>query len=116
MPKHDPQFSILIHYSEIGLKKNNRSYFEKLFIKNISNHVRDLNHKRIRLISARVFIENINPKDWASFKKRLENVMGLSSAILMIETPHDLTSIKKSIDFILDNKTFNLGLAVLSII
>ena len=107
MPKHDPQFSILIHYSEIGLKKNNRSYFEKLFIKNISNHVRDLNHKRIRLISARVFIENINPKDWDIFKKRLENVMGLSSAILMIETPHNLTSIKKSIDFILDNKTFN---------
>ena len=58
------KFSILIHYSEIGLKKNNRSYFERLFIKNISNHILDLKHQRIRLISARVFIKNIDLKDW----------------------------------------------------
>ena len=84
MPNKNLKFSILIHYSEIGLKKNNRSYFERLFIKNISNHVFGLDHKTIRLISARVFIESVNPDDWDSFKNRLKNVMGLSSAILMI--------------------------------
>ena len=58
MPNKNLKFSILIHYSEIGLKKNNRSYFERLFIKNISNHIFGLDHKKIRLLSARVFIEN----------------------------------------------------------
>jgi thiamine biosynthesis protein ThiI len=101
-----PKFSILIHYSEIGLKKNNRSYFEKIFINNISNHIRDLNHKRIRLISARVFIENINPNDWDTFKVRLGNVMGLSSAVLMVESTSDFDSIRDASNFILDNVKF----------
>ena len=101
-----PKFSILIHYSEIGLKKNNRSYFEKIFINNISNHIRDLNHKRIRLISARVFIENINPNDWDTFKVRLGNVMGLSSAVLMVESTSDFDSIRDASNFILNNVKF----------
>ena len=75
MPNKNLTFSILIHYSEIGLKKNNRSYFERLFIKNISNHVFGLDHKKIRLLSARVFIENINPDDWDSFKNRLKKTV-----------------------------------------
>ena len=102
-----PKFSILIHYSEIGLKKNNRRYFEKIFVRNISNHIRNLDHKRIRLISARVFIENINPKDWDMFKLRLRRVMGLSSAVLMLETLSDFETIRDASNFILKNVKFN---------
>ena len=101
------KFSILIHYSEIGLKKNNRRYFERLFIKNISNHIFDLKHNRIRLLSARVFIENINPDDWSLFKKRLKNVMGLSSAILMIEAHSQYSDIKSCVDSLIKDKKFN---------
>ena len=101
------KFSILIHYSEIGLKKNNRRYFEKIFVRNISNHIRDLDHKRIRLISARVFIENINPNDWDTFKLRLRSVMGLSSAVLMLETLSDFETIRDASNFILKNVKFN---------
>jgi len=100
-------FSILIHYSEIGLKKNNRIYFERLFIKNISNHILGLEHKRIRLLSARVFIENINPSDWDSFKVRLKNVMGLSSAILMIESISEYSAIQDAVDQLIENKDFD---------
>ena len=100
-------FSILIHYSEIGLKKNNRNYFERLFIKNISNHINGLNHKRIRLISARVFIENINPNDWDIFKTRLKNVMGLSSAMLVIESISEYSAIQSAVDVLIDNKNFD---------
>ena len=107
MPNKNLKFSILIHYSEIGLKKNNRSYFERLFIKNISNHVFGLDHKKIRLLSARVFIENINPKDWDSFKNRLKNVMGLSSAILMIESISKYFAIQDTIDQLIENKKFD---------
>ena len=100
-------FSILVHYSEIGLKKNNRIYFERLFIKNISNHILGLEHKRIRLLSARVFIENINPSDWDSFKVRLKNVMGLSSAILMIESISEYSAIQDAVDQLIENKDFD---------
>ena len=101
------KFSILIHYSEIGLKKNNRHYFEKIFIRNISNHIRDLGHKRIRLISARVFIEDINPNDWDAFAIRLKNVMGLSSAALMLEASSQFDAIKDGSDIILNKVKFD---------
>jgi thiamine biosynthesis protein ThiI len=100
------KFSIIIHYSEIGLKKNNRSYFERLFVKNISHHILDLKHQRIRLISARVIIKNINLQDWNIYKNRLKNVMGLSSAILMIETDSKYSAIKDAVNYLIQNKKF----------
>ena len=107
MPQKLSKFSILIHYSEIGLKKNNRHYFEKIFIKNISHHIRDLKHTRICLLSARIFVENINSEDWDTFKIRLKNVMGLSSAILMLESQTEYKSIQNATDIILDKEKFN---------
>ena len=35
-------YTILIHYSEIALKKNNRKFFEKIFINNIKVHTKNL--------------------------------------------------------------------------
>ena len=107
MSKKYPQFTILIHYSEIGLKKNNRHYFERKFIQNISKHLKSLKHKRIRLISARILVENVDPNDWDLFKERLSNVMGLSSAILMIETKNDLSEMKVAIDYLIKDKIFD---------
>ena len=85
MLKKNPQFSALIHYSEIGLKKNNRKFFERQFIQNISRHLIDLEHTKVRLVSARIIVEGINPMQWDALKQRLNNVMGLSSATLMIK-------------------------------
>jgi len=107
MPSTSSTFSILIHYSEIGLKKNNRSYFERLFIRNISNHIYGLKHERIRLISARVLIENINANDWDLFKIRLNNVMGLSSAMLVIESKSEYLSIQNKVDILVKDKDFS---------
>ena len=72
-------------------------YFENKFIQNIKLHIHDLKHGQIKLISARVIIDDIQIKDWNHFKKRLKNVMGLSSATLMIKTTSDIQSIKHSL-------------------
>jgi len=98
--------SILIHYSEIALKLNNRAYFEKKFIKNIKQHIHDLKYLKINQIAARVFIHDINIKDWNEFKKRLKNVMGLQSAILMIETKSDLNEFKEATNQLIKNLEF----------
>ena len=47
---------ILIHYHEIGLKGDNRSWFEKIFIKNIKKQLQDLPYNSIQIIAARVLI------------------------------------------------------------
>ena len=99
--------SILIHYSEIGLKKNNRSFFEKKFINNLSQHVINLRHSKIKLLAARIIIENINLSDWPEYKNRLKNVMGLANATLMVNSDTTIQGINQSIDYLLKNFDFN---------
>lgn len=87
-------YTILIHYSEIALKKNNRKFFEKIFINNIKVHIKDLSYKKIYLKAARIFISDINHNEWDHFKKILKNVMGLKNATLMIESETTIENIK----------------------
>ena len=87
-------YTILIHYSEIALKKNNRKFFEKIFINNIKVHIKNLSYKKIYLKAARIFISDINYNEWNHFKKILKNVMGLKNATLMIESETTIENIK----------------------
>ena len=87
-------YTILIHYSEIALKKNNRKFFEKIFINNIKVHIKNLSYKKIYLKAARIFISDINHNEWDHFKKILKNVMGLKNATLMIESETTIENIK----------------------
>ncbi len=103
---HSFTYSILIHYSEIALKLNNRSYFEKKFINNIKQHINSLKYSKINLIAARVFIHNINIKDWDIYKDCLKNVMGLQSATLMIKTNSDINELKQASCELIKNLNF----------
>ena len=107
MLKKNPQFSALIHYSEIGLKKNNRKFFERQFIQNISGHLINLKHTKVRLVSARIIVEGINPMQWDILEQRLNNVMGLSSATLMMEINSDIDSMKLAIDYLIQDAIFD---------
>ena len=100
-------YSILIHYSEIALKKNNRKFFEKIFINNIQSHLSGLKYSSIKLYEARVFIHNVNINHWEKFKKRLFNVMGLKNFVLMIKTTSDINAINKASLHLVENKQFN---------
>ena len=104
--RKNPMFSILVHYSEIGLKKNNRSFFEKKFINNLSKHISELPHSKIKLVSARILIDNIDISKWSEYKKRLSYAMGLANATLMIKTNTDINEIKKAVEFLLINSSF----------
>ena len=56
---------ILIHYHEIGLKGDNRSWFEKLFIKNIKVQLNRLPYTKIQIKAARILILGIDFKQYA---------------------------------------------------
>ena len=103
----DFHYSILVHYSEIALKKNNRKFFEKIFISNIKSHIKGLNYSSIKLYEARVFIHDIDVNIWGQFKDRLSNVMGLKNFILMLRTKTDINDIKLASINLIENKNFN---------
>ena len=79
MSNHNPEYAILIHYSEIALKKNNRSFFERKFVENITKHIKSLQYSKVRRISSRIFVEGIQYEQWDEFKGRIKNVMGMKN-------------------------------------
>ena len=88
------QYCILIHYHELGLKRDNRTWFEKIFQKNIREHIDNLPFKNINTYASRVFIYGIDEKKWDLYKQKLKNVMGLKNATLMQKIDADIEKIK----------------------
>ena len=107
MSNHNPEYAILIHYSEIALKKNNRSFFERKFVENITKHIKNLQYSKVRRISSRIFVEGIQYDQWDEFKGRIKNVMGMKNAILMIKSNHNLDDMKNTIDILVDNYEYD---------
>ena len=107
MSNHNPEYAILIHYSEIALKKNNRSFFERKFVENITKHLKNLQYSKVRRISSRIFIEGIEYDQWDEIKGRIKNVMGMKNAILMIRSNHNLDDMKNTIDILVDKYKYD---------
>ena len=100
------QYCILIHYHELGLKKKNRTWFEKIFQKNINTHLKSLPFQNINTYASRVFVFGINHEKWSDYKKILKNIMGLKNAILMYKIDADLIQIENVAKMLIKDKTF----------
>ena len=101
------QYCILIHYHELGLKKNNKTWFEKIFQKNIQNHLKLLPFKNINTYASRVFVFGIDSNRWDEYQKILKNIMGLKNATLMYKVDADLMQIQDASKMMIEEKEFN---------
>ena len=101
------QYCILIHYHELGLKKKNRTWFEKIFQKNINTHLKSLPFQNINTYASRVFVFGIDYEKWNDYKKILKNIMGLKNAILMYKIHADLIQIENVAKMLIQDKTFD---------
>ena len=101
------QYCILIHYHELGLKKNNKTWFEKVFQKNIQKHLKLLPFKNINTYASRVFVFGIDFKKWDEYKNILKNIMGLKNATLMYKIDADLSNIEEAAIMMIKDKEFN---------
>ncbi len=101
-----PIYLIVIHYSEIALKGNNRKFFENLLINNIRKHISHLKHSSITHYESRILVNDIAINDWKFFKNCLSNVMGLKNFTLMIKCKTDIGALKSTIVQLIDKKIF----------
>ena len=99
-------YSVLIHYSEIALKKNNRRFFETIFLHNIKIHLKNISYKSIKLINARILVYNIQLSDWDNIKIKLSQVMGLKNYMLVIKTNSNIDSINIAAKNVIKDKKF----------
>ncbi|HDP98076.1 MAG TPA: tRNA 4-thiouridine(8) synthase ThiI [bacterium] len=84
---------IIIHYSEIGLKKGNRRYFEDKLSRNILESLADLSTGQLRIDYGRflLFLNKESPLD--EIVKRLRNVMGIAYFCIAYEGDWDITGL-----------------------
>ena len=101
-----PIYLIVIHYSEIALKGNNRKFFENLLINNIRKHISHLKHTSITHHESRILVNDIAINDWEFFKNCLSNVMGLKNFTLMIKCKTDIGALKSTVVQLIDKKNF----------
>jgi len=100
------QYCILIHYHELALKRDNKSWFERIFQSNIKKQIEGLPHKNINTYASRVFIYGIDENKWNDYKYKLKNVMGLKNAILMQKINAEIDLIKNIANNITSNLSF----------
>ena len=72
---------IIIHLHELTLKGKNRSWFEKILIRNLKQHLYILPYQAIKIISGRILITAINREHWEDYRDILKCVIGIRNFI-----------------------------------
>lgn len=90
----------LIHYGEIGIKGENRSFFENKLVQNIEKIVRDLELKKnpVKNLYGRHFLEipyNTSSKVEKEIKKRLSRTFGIVNFSPALLTDREVENLKK---------------------
>src|SRR3989344_172751 len=101
---------IIVHYSEIGTKGQNRGYFEKKLVKNIKYSLKDLGIKQTTRERGRILLI-LNKK--CNEKKITENlrcIPGIANFSFAISCPLSIEKMKKALDkLIVKKKTFKIA-------
>lgn len=93
---------IIIRYSEIHLKGNNRGWFERLFVVNIEKTLRGIKHE-IHRQSGRYLLENFNDSDTEQIIDKLGKVFGIHSFSVALKVKSDIDEIFKAAQLVSEN-------------
>ena len=92
--------TILIHYHEINLKGNNRSWFENRLQSHVAALLRNIAHGKIWRFAGRLAIElseNATQNEIDAITDRLQKVFGIANFIVAREVPAELDVIKDAL-------------------
>lgn len=94
------------HYHEIGLKKDNRSFFENRLCRNIEKALSGLPFVSVRRISGRLIIELRFDSPVEEIRLRLQRVFGLATFSPAWLSRQDLLSLKKNLWTLIRERDF----------
>ena len=84
----------LVHYGEIGLKRGNRSYFEKKLAQNIKLALKGMGCAEVRRIYGRLLVMLRPEAAIETIRERLGRVMGIAHFELALATGQDINAIQ----------------------
>lgn len=98
---------ILIHYHELGLKGDNRKWFEQHFKNNIKRHLSGLQFSSVITTGARVFVFDVDKDKWDEYSTRLKNVMGLANATFSLQVEPEIANLNQTAESLINKKKFD---------
>jgi thiamine biosynthesis protein ThiI len=98
---------LVCHYHEIGLKRNNRSYFEERLRDNMCRALGDLPFRAVRRLSGRLVVEVPDDFPLDEGAERLRNVFGLSSVSPGWVANPELDELKTSVWQLIKDRSFD---------
>ncbi len=90
--------SIVVHYSEIGLKGKNRDFFERKLMSNLRLALRGLGCESVTRLYGRVLISLGSKADTEKIRERLLQVPGVSGFSFASGCGRKMDAIKKALD------------------
>ena len=84
----------LVHYGEIGLKRGNRSYFEKKLAQNIKLSLKGMGYTEVRRIYGRLLVMLSPEADVPAIQERLGKVMGIAHFEFALGTEQSIDAIQ----------------------
>ena len=84
----------LVHYGEIGLKRKNRSFFEKKLAQNIKLSLKSMGCTEVRRIYGRLLVMLSPEADVPAIQERLGKVMGIAHFELALATAQRIDAIQ----------------------
>jgi thiamine biosynthesis protein ThiI len=98
--------SIVLHYHEINLKGNNRSWFENCLHRHVSRVLHGLEHEGIQKFGGRMIVNLPAESRIEEFQIRLSRVFGVANLAPAWEVPADLDAIRPAITALIRTVTF----------
>jgi thiamine biosynthesis protein ThiI len=97
---------IIIHYSELALKKGNRDFFENRLLRNINESLAGCEVPKVRRISGRFLLELEPASNIEEVKRRLGNIFGIAYFGEGWQVDGDMDSLCRTAWEIIKDKTF----------
>jgi thiamine biosynthesis protein ThiI len=89
--------SVVVHYTEIALKGNNRPWFVARLARNIRQAISDLPVREVRVLMGRLEIELEAGADWEVVRERVSRVFGIGNFAKAGTAPLDIDEIARRI-------------------
>lgn len=98
---------VVVHYSEIGLKGENRIFFEKKLAENLKSQLKLNGSGKVLRRYGRLIIEYNKKIRESLLAEKLRFVPGVSSFSFAKKTSHDIKEIKKTVLDLISDKKFD---------
>jgi len=99
--------TILVHYSEIGTKGENRPFFEKKLVENIQNALSTLKNTEVKRYYGHIIINLSNGSEMDIAVDKLRKIPGIANFSPCLVSPLELSSMKEKLLVLYDTRDEN---------